>query len=78
MNITPEQKKRRFRELAKDDRIRTGRQLDEEFAQPFLIDVEKYSAKPGKGRFSKETAKTQRARMPVHAFLLRGRYDDTP
>ena len=36
--MTPEQnqKKRRFRELAKHDRIRTGRQLAEELAQPFL------------------------------------------
>jgi hypothetical protein len=50
-NMTPEQKKRRFRELVKDDRIRTGRQLDEELAQPFLIDVEKYSARPKKGVF---------------------------
>ena len=76
-SITPEQKKRRFRELVKDDRIRTGRQLDEELAQPFLIDVEKYSARPKKGFFVK-TAKTKRARMPVHAFFLRGRYDDIP
>jgi hypothetical protein len=36
MNITPEQKKRRFRELAKHDRIRTGRQLVSEREQPFL------------------------------------------
>jgi hypothetical protein len=37
MNVTPEQKKRRFRELVKeDDRIRTGRQLAEELEQPFL------------------------------------------
>jgi hypothetical protein len=50
-NMTPEQKKRRFRQLAKHDRIRTGRQLDEELAQPFLIDVEKYSARPKKGVF---------------------------
>jgi hypothetical protein len=35
-SITPEQKKRRFRELAKQERIRTGRQLAEELAQPFL------------------------------------------
>jgi hypothetical protein len=33
---TPEQKKRRFRELAKHDRIRTGRQLAEERERPFL------------------------------------------
>jgi hypothetical protein len=32
--ITPGQKKRRFRELAKQERIRTGRQLAEELAQP--------------------------------------------
>jgi hypothetical protein len=36
MNVTPEQKKRRFRELVKDGRIRTGRQLAEELEQPFL------------------------------------------
>jgi hypothetical protein len=35
-NITLEQKKRRFRELAQHDRIRTGRQLAEEHEQPFL------------------------------------------
>jgi hypothetical protein len=36
-NITPEQKKRRFRELAQQhDRIRTGRQLAQELEQPFL------------------------------------------
>jgi len=35
-NITLEQKKRRFRELARHDRIRTGRQLAEEHEQPFL------------------------------------------
>jgi hypothetical protein len=35
--MTPEQKKRRFRELAQQhDRIRTGRQLAEELEQPFL------------------------------------------
>lgn len=37
MSITPEQKKRRFRELAQDDRIRTGRELLEEIEQPFLF-----------------------------------------
>jgi hypothetical protein len=36
-NMTPEQKKRRFHELAKHDRrIRTGRQLAEELEQPYL------------------------------------------
>ena len=35
-NMTPEQKKRRFRELAKQERICTGRQLAEELAPPFL------------------------------------------
>jgi hypothetical protein len=35
-NMTAEQKKRRFRELAQHDRIRTGRQLAEEHEQPFL------------------------------------------
>jgi hypothetical protein len=34
--MTAQQKKRRFRELVKDDRIRTGRQLAEELEQPFL------------------------------------------
>ena len=34
--MTPEQKKRRFRELAKQDRIRTARELAEELEQPFL------------------------------------------
>jgi hypothetical protein len=34
--MTAEQKKRRFRELAQHDRIRTGRQLAEELEQPFL------------------------------------------
>jgi hypothetical protein len=52
-NMTPEQKKRRFRELAKHDRIRTGRQLAEELEQPFLPlindwDVQRRkSARPG-------------------------------
>ena len=57
-NMTPEQKKRRFRELAKQDRIRPGRQLAEEHEQPYLplindivTDVEKYSARPKKGVF---------------------------
>jgi hypothetical protein len=35
-NMTPEQKKRRFRELAQHDRIRTGRQLAQEREQPYL------------------------------------------
>jgi hypothetical protein len=36
-NITPEQKKRRFRELAQHDwRIRTARELAEELEQPYL------------------------------------------
>jgi hypothetical protein len=52
--MTPEQnqKKRRFRELAQHDRIRTGRQLAEEREQPYLplindivTDVEKFNAK---------------------------------
>ncbi len=38
--MTPEQKKRRFRALTKEENIRTARQLAEElaaeFAQPFL------------------------------------------
>jgi hypothetical protein len=35
--MSPEQKKRRFRELARhDNRIRTGRQLAEEREQPYL------------------------------------------
>jgi hypothetical protein len=34
--MTPEQKKRRFRELAKHDRMQTGRPLAEEHEQPFL------------------------------------------
>jgi hypothetical protein len=51
-NMTAEEKKRRFRELAQHDwRIRTARQLAEELEQPFLIDVEKYSARPKKGVF---------------------------
>ena len=37
MSITPEQKKRRFRELAKQDRLRTARELLEEIEQPFLF-----------------------------------------
>jgi len=66
-NMTPEQKKRRFRELVKDDRIRTGRQLDEELAQPFLSTLR--NTAPGRKRaFFAETAKTKRARMPVDAF----------
>jgi hypothetical protein len=36
-NMTPDQKKRRFRELAQHDWIRTGRQLAEELEQPFLL-----------------------------------------
>jgi hypothetical protein len=36
-NMTPEHKKRRFRELAQhDQRIRTARQLVEQREQPFL------------------------------------------
>ena len=35
-NMTPDQKKRRFRELAQHSRVRTGRQLAEELEQPFL------------------------------------------
>jgi hypothetical protein len=34
--MTPEEKKRRFRELAQHDRIQTGRQLAEELEQPYL------------------------------------------
>jgi hypothetical protein len=56
--LTPEQKKRRFRELARRDRIQTGRQLVSEREQPFLplfnnivTDVEKCSARPKKGVF---------------------------
>jgi hypothetical protein len=35
-SITPEQKKRRFRQLAKQERIRTGRELEQEREQPLL------------------------------------------
>jgi hypothetical protein len=35
-NMTPEQKKRRFRELAAHDRIQTGASFAEEHEQPFL------------------------------------------
>jgi hypothetical protein len=34
--MTPEQKKRRYRELAQHDRIRTARELAEQLEQPFL------------------------------------------
>jgi hypothetical protein len=34
--MTTAQKKKRFRELAQHDRIRTGRQLAEEHEQPYL------------------------------------------
>jgi hypothetical protein len=34
--MTPEQKKRRFRELARHDRICTGRELEQELQQPLL------------------------------------------
>jgi hypothetical protein len=58
-NMTPEQKKRRFLELAQHDRIRTGRQLAEEHEQPYLplindivTDVEKFNAEAEKARFS--------------------------
>jgi hypothetical protein len=34
--LTPEQKKRRFRELVKDDRICNGSRFAEEFEQPLL------------------------------------------
>ena len=51
-SITPEQKKRRFRALTKEENIRTGRQLAEEHEQPYLplindivTDVEKFNAK---------------------------------
>ena len=33
-NMTPEQKKRQFRRLAKQDRIRTARELAEKLEQP--------------------------------------------
>jgi hypothetical protein len=53
--MTTAQKKKRFRELAKQDRIRTGRQLAEEHEQPFLplindivTDVEKFDAEAEK------------------------------
>jgi hypothetical protein len=46
------EKRARFRQLAKQDRIRTGRQLAEEHEQPYLplindivTDVEKFNAK---------------------------------
>jgi hypothetical protein len=35
-SITPEKKKRRFRELAQHDRIQTGASFAEEHEQPFL------------------------------------------
>ena len=38
-SITPEQKKRRFRELARHDRIRTGRQLAEERAAKTSVKI---------------------------------------
>ena len=49
-NMTPEQKKRRFRELAKHDRIHTARRLAEELEQPYLSlfnecpDVQRFNA----------------------------------
>jgi hypothetical protein len=36
MTAEQQKKKRRFRELVKDDRIRTGRQLVQELEQPYL------------------------------------------
>jgi hypothetical protein len=51
--MTTAQKKKRFRELAKQDRIQTGRQLVSEREQPFLpfnefLDVQRRkSARPG-------------------------------
>jgi hypothetical protein len=53
--MTSERKKRRFRQLAKHDWIRTGRQLAEEHEQPYLplindclADVQRRkSARPG-------------------------------
>ena len=67
MNVTPEEKKRRFRQLAKQERIRTGRQLAEELAQPFLIDVEKCSARPKKAVFreNRQNPTLQNARTRV-------------
>jgi hypothetical protein len=56
MNITPEQKKRRFRQLTRHDQIRTGRQLAEELEQPYLplmdVTARSYGA-PVRGRRAK-------------------------
>jgi len=51
-SITPEQKKRRFRELIKDDRICRASELAVDLAQPFLPlfnecpDVERKEKRP--------------------------------
>jgi hypothetical protein len=73
-NITPEQKKRRFRALAKQDRIRTARELAEELEQPYLplfndivTGVEKCNAKPKKrvfrGNRQNQTCQDARTRV---------------
>jgi hypothetical protein len=57
--MTPEQKKRRFRELARHDRIFTARELLADLEQPFLplindivTNVGKFNAEAEKARFS--------------------------
>jgi hypothetical protein len=50
MSITPEQKKRRFRELTRDDRIRTASEFAKELQQPllpFTIEVQENPRRAG-------------------------------
>jgi hypothetical protein len=75
-NMIPEQKKRRFRELAKHDRIFTARELLADLEQPFLplindivTGVEKYNARPKKGVFRENRQNPTRQDARTRVFL---------
>jgi hypothetical protein len=59
--MTPEQKKRRFRQLAKQDRIRTARELAEELEQPFLPLFNEFKARVSQANRADAFRRTRRA-----------------
>ena len=70
------EKRARFRELAEQERIRSGHQLAEELAQPFLplindivTDVEKCNARPKKRVFRGNRQNQTRQDARTRVFL---------
>jgi hypothetical protein len=71
-----EEKRAKFREMARHDQIKIASRFAEEYAQPFLPlindivpDVEKYRASAEKGRFSRKPPKPNAPGCPYARFI---------